>query len=257
MNSPRKRKKGILSSEFNRYLFQRQNFRNTALIDGDIIVYRVGFAAEKDGEVDTLANTLHSVKVSVNSISEKCRARNVRVFLSGRTNFRDEVATTAEYKGTRPDRKPYWYREIQEYLQRKYGAVVSEGIEADDLMAIEAQKDPDHNVICTLDKDLDCVPGWHFDWVKENLYWVDETEALRNFYKQMVTGDRIDNIVGLYRKGEKYAQKLLDAVDDPDEMARLVHQEYVKEFGKDADSRFQENQQLLWIIRNEQDVPQT
>lgn len=288
-----KQRSTTLKAEINKYLFKRKHFDNTVLIDGDIIVYRCGFAAEKaqyhlwdkngvflgtfqykremnefvksleegwtfekEIKVDNLANTLHSVKITVDSIIERCQAGYVRVFLTGSGNFREKVATTQTYKGTRPDAKPKWYDEIKRYLRSGYGAVTAEGIEADDLMGIEARKNTEKNVIASLDKDLDVVPGWHYNWVKDELYWVDEISALRNFWSQMITGDTIDNIAGIRGKGEKYAEKLLGEVDDPKKMEQLVYQEYQKAFGDNADHRFEENKQLLWILQDEQDIPE-
>ena len=32
--------------------------------------------------------------------------------------------------------------------------------------------------IATLDKDLDGCPGWHYNWVKDDMYYVSEVEAM-------------------------------------------------------------------------------
>lgn len=281
--------KGLIHHKITKYLNQRKHFSNVALIDGDILVYRCGFASEKNyrdvhdeqgnhittfrykrdadnflkehegfyvkerSVVDSLRNTLHTVKVTINTILERTRSGSYVVYLSGRTNFRNEVAKTAVYKGTRPGVKPQRYDQIRDYLLRAWRGVIVEGIEADDMMGIEARKSPNDRIIATLDKDLDVVPGLHYNWVNDDLYCVTEIEALRNFWKQMITGDTIDNIIGLYRKGPAYARKLLDNVDDPEKMRELVWQEYQDSLGDDAESRFNENMSLLWILQSEEE----
>jgi len=148
------------------------------------------------------------------------------------------------------------------------GAVVVEGMEADDRLSIEQMRDwycfrgskdneETHSkvcrtVICSLDKDLDNTPGWHYNWVKDNLYWIDEHEALTNFYCQMLTGDSVDNILGLYGVGK--SSTLLRNVrgcGSELDMFSLVREQYAKRFGNYEAKFFLENAQLLWMLREE------
>jgi 5'-3' exonuclease len=39
--------------------------------------------------------------------------------------------------------------------------------------------------------------GWHYNFIRNDKYLIDEYEAMQNFYKQLLTGDRVDNIIGL------------------------------------------------------------
>ena len=145
-----------------------------ALLDGDLICYSVGFASDKklyhvEGvsfqykkeakefcdtagipyesitstvTEEPLEYTLHSVKKLIESILEDTKATDCRIFLSGKTNFRDEVAVTKPYKGNRDDmHKPLHYQEIRDYLVNVWQAEVVEGMEADDSLSIEQYKD--------------------------------------------------------------------------------------------------------------------
>lgn len=139
---------------------------------------------------------------------------SVTVLLSGPGNFRDELATIKKYKGNRdPEHKPVYYQDIRDYLCKVWGAEVIEGHEADDECSIRARlHDTDAVVVCTVDKDLDQIPGHHYDYSKKVFYTVLPSEAEYLFWRQCISGDGVDNIQGLYRVGETVAQKKLDAI---------------------------------------------
>ena len=61
----------------------------TALIDGDIVTYTVGFAANEE----PLPNALHSVKIMIRSMLQVTGADSYRVFLTGDNYFRNDIAT--------------------------------------------------------------------------------------------------------------------------------------------------------------------
>jgi len=228
-----------------------------ALIDGDIIVYSCGFSAQKtrhivtfgdDGfglvgfdykkdcskftatldkegvsyevneetEAEPVENALHNAKVLIERILETTRAAACYVYLTGDDNFRDKIYT--EYKANRPDRKPVHYAALKKYLVSTYGAVVTYGCEADDALSIVQNQSYIDTIICTIDKDLDMVPGNHYNWKHDRLYEVDEITGTRTFYKQVLTGDMsVDNIPGLYKTtGVKASKKYKDYIDGLD-----------------------------------------
>ena len=92
----------------------------------------------------------------------------------------------------------------------KWAAVVTEGEEADDAIAIAATKYGDKAIMVSLDKDFDQIEGWHYNFVKRSKYYVTKEEGLNFFYRQILMGDRIDNIIGIYGIGEKKSAKLLE-----------------------------------------------
>ena len=246
--------------KFKRYLSTRKiGPPRTALIDGDILVYRIGFASEKDEEPDPIDKVLHSVKVYIQTIMDGAGANRKQLFLTGPGNFREEIATILPYKGNRENnKKPYHFDNIREYMIEYHDAIVSEGNEADDLLAIETyQNFLRHNgdqdkadvVLCSLDKDLDMVPGWHFNWNHERLYWVSEEQGIRTFYLQLLTGDRTDNIQGIPKIGPKKAEKILEGLNDPYEMYVASLKAYTKYYEDAAYEALLENARLLWMQR--------
>lgn len=232
-------------------------------IDGDIVVYRVGFAA--DANDDTLEDTLLATRAALQSIIDNSDGEQGIIYLtaSGTGNFRFAVASTAyPYKGNRKDAsKPRYYDEIRQYMIDEFDAQVQEDQEADDALAIAAVQQG--HGIATLDKDLNGVQGWHYNWVKEQRYYVTEDEANRFFYTQLLTGDSTDNIPSLFqRTGKKAMPKIkapLQDMQDPAEMYAYVKQVYmdaVEEKGMSSDetdvSRWLLQQgQCLWMRREE------
>jgi hypothetical protein len=162
---------------------------------------------------------------------------------------------------------PFWYESIRKYLVHFRGAEIITGMEADDKLSIEQWEDLRHceidstsepiTVLCSRDKDLDMVPGWHYSWGAGNqkekgVWWVDEITGLKSFYKQLLTGDSTDNIPGLFGVGKSSALlKHVDSCSTELEMYRLVKKEYVKRFGSYSEMFLKENSLLLWMLRTE------
>jgi 5'-3' exonuclease len=124
-------------------------------------------------------------------------------------------------------------------------------MEADDKLAIrqheltEEFKHKDNSVIVTLDKDLDQVIGWHYNFVKKEMYYMEQDEADLRFFKQFLTGDRIDNIQGVHGIGDKKSQKLLEDLSNKERWDCVV-----EHLGLD---RAIENGHLLYMLRSDDD----
>lgn len=257
----------------------------TALIDGDIIMHRVGNAASKrfftvegwkrkykrkaaaqefcdkkglphssivahkeaKGSVE---DVLEAVDFLIQKILRDVDCNNYRVFLSPKKNFRHEVAVTAPYKGNRADYlRPPFFDEIKDHLIYTWGAEMYPNIEADDAMGI-AQTDD--TIICSLDKDLLMIAGHHYNFANEEFQVVTYEEGMKHFYKQLLMGDKTDNIIGIHGIGPKTAETLLEGLSLP-EMECVVGFQYALAFDN-PEERMIENGKLLWIMREEDDV---
>ena len=236
-----------------------------ALIDGDIVVYRCGFAAEHttyilfDGEsdvpcglfesaaemkefikqheiedytverersVEPLSHALANVKSVMATILAEVGTDDYQVYLSQGKCFRDGIATIKEYKGNRKNApKPFHYQEIRDYLVNVYHAHVCNSIEADDALAL-AQGDD--TVICSIDKDLLQVPGNHYNWVRDEKILITPEVGLKKLYMQVLTGDGTDNIPGIRGLGPAKARKLLADATTKKEMSTICTQEWDK-----------------------------
>lgn len=235
------------------------------LIDADTIIYKAGFANEVSHyvyhthyrEVGTcnykkdipdnattigkerfpgpLRNALANAKSILERIINRKECNSYTIYVGGTGNFRYDLYP--DYKGERsPDSKPLQYEEIKRYLIKTWQAVEVNGEEVDDRVSIEQTRRHSDGFtdtcIVSIDKDLDNTEGWHYNYDKDELYYVPWQEALFNFYKQMLTGDRTDNIPGLPRVGSKTADKILEGWQTWDlpefDLANKVLAEYKK-----------------------------
>jgi hypothetical protein len=235
-----------------------------ALIDLDILPYSYGSLTFDDGALMPINLVQRMVDERIESIVRESGADNwVGYLTDSGSNFRLDVATILPYKGNRSGKsKPPLWEGLRNHLLKKYPDQVTEvsGIEADDQLAIDqyqaeaAQLAPGDTIICTIDKDLLMVPGWHYNPDTKKKIFVTEIEGLRSFYKQLLTGDSVDNIKGLFGVGK--ASKLLkkiDDMDDPVDMFKHVFDCYYDRFGLYAERFMQENGVLLWMLQSRED----
>lgn len=280
-----------------------------ALIDGDILTYRIGASVEprfykiflkdakengwinkirykKDAiawveeqgltldevefevvkEAEPYSHALHNLQATMDNIMSGSLADDFIVYLTGSDNFRETVATSFPYKGNRDrDDRPLYYQQLRDTLINDYGAVVIGGMEADDALSLAQWEDYKNipllmkeqdaqTIICTLDKDLNMVPGWHYDWVKDKRYWVDDDMGLYSFFNQLLTGDTNDNIIGIKGIGTRTADTILQRVIGDDRTVQEAAKDVLEVIrGKyreaEIEDRFEENAILLWMLR--------
>jgi hypothetical protein len=178
------------------------------------------------------------------------KADSYEAFLTGKGNFRYDIAKTAPYKGNRKDmKKPVHYDALRAYMVKRLGAVIVEGQEADDEVAIRMSAEPDKYLLVGVDKDLLQIPGWHHNPKTAETRYIDDFQAYKNFCLQLLTGDRIDNIPGLLGIGPKKAEKALKEATTQQELLQEVWKVYKeKEHGIEY---LTEQGQLLWLRRYE------
>lgn len=189
-------------------------------------------------------------------------------------NFRYKVATIQPYKGNREELNPVQkkcMKWLRERLIDKWKAIVVEGMETDDRVSIESNKDPMHTLTISNDKDDRQTPGWHW-WWESNLsycrkpYYVDPDEwgvlmlekntggktelfatGRYQIAYQMLTGDGIDNIPAVARGyGPVKCYEILKKShgDCPPEV--ITKQIYIDIYGeKEGQRRFEEVEQLV------------
>ncbi len=252
-----------------------------ALIDGDILVYKAAYATEytvydtEDGQEfrrkaeltgffmmnydeDEAEDYLAKAKprtvtepISVTSailqniitkISQATNANQIKILLSkSGPKFRDLVKYPVQYKGGRPP-KPANFEATYNLLASQPTTSLVSGIEVDDALGIMQNES---TVICSIDKDLLQIPGLHYNIDKETITTISERDGVYKFWHQMLTGDRVDNIIGLQGVGEKTATKLL-ADHGMDSWEGIVKGEYLKADRMDI---YEANKVLLKILR--------
>ena len=218
-----------------------------ALIDGDIIVYRVGFTTE---DLDVPLTCIRVIEM-VEDILRDVNATEYKIFLTEENDpnaFRKKIYP--EYKAQRKAAKPKWYKEIRDFLQVQYKAEICYEIEADDALGIEqtrAQQAGVESIVCSIDKDLKQIRGNHYNFVKKEFSVVTVEEALKYFYTQLLTGDSSDNIKGVYKCGPVKAAQILGSMDYVKDMFDIVRETY------NNDEEMLMNGRVLWIWKKPND----
>ena len=196
-------------------------------------------------------------KEMVENILSAVSATEYELWLSGPNNFRYNVYP--EYKANRIGAyRPKWERAVKNYLVAEWKANWSDGCEADDMVGVrQMDAPPETTIIAHIDKDIDMIPGWHYNWplirkgkvLREGVrYFVDEAEAEYNFYYQLIVGDKgTDNIPGLVGKGPVFAKKFLATIPRENWLKEILELYSCKE-------ELEMNAKCLWIWRKMDDI---
>ena len=219
------------------------------------------------GDEQGLIRAKHNIKSQIEGVETAITKRYPKrdtewtFVLTGGGQFRDVIATIRPYKGNRSTRpKPLLYHALREYLCEVWGAYIVKGYEADDEVAILQTEKP--GVLVHVDKDLMQVPGLHYvpgkGWAN-----LGEMQALRYFYRQVITGDSADNVGGVYKAGPARAKEVITKGMTEDQMIAACLLEYnasIAKYGEkcgyeDAARAYTENRELLWLVRKREDLP--
>ena len=220
-------------------------------IDADSIIYRI---ALKD---ITLDQAKKYYKEEIENIEWETCSSEIAVAIKGSGNFRYEIAE--DYKNNRkqqgeedPDPKLTERRKALNEYAYSLGHHKSDGCEADDIVSIWAQEALDaeeHFVIAHIDKDIDMVEGWHYNFNKETLYHTSKEQGHYKMCLQMLTGDSTDKIQGLVGVGIKTAEKILAKVPAV-EMLGKVQEAWEKAHPDDWQEKLEVCWNLLYMRRN-------
>lgn len=220
-----------------------------ALLDADTMAFRAA-AACKEESVSTALFTVDSIVTDALLCCDHGEAfyDKWQLYLTGSNNFRKGIATSHPYKGNRTTPKPEHLPAVRDHLVQKWGAVIAEGQEADDAIAIEATTLGDNCVMVSIDKDFKQIPGNHYNFVKREHFYVTQEDGLRFLYKQILIGDSTDNIIGLYGIGPKKADKMLEECTTEQDMYNVAVEAY------ESEERVIENARLLYLRRKENEL---
>jgi 5'-3' exonuclease len=232
-----------------------------AFIDGDVAYHASMWGAEN---IDQAKENLKSI---ISATHEDIFAEDYIIALGGPNNFREEFYS--EYKKS-PSRvksrnnKPSFADELKEWFftTKLYEnhRVIAVGYEADDLLriwsnqAIEAGID---FIVCSIDKDLNCIPGKHVG--RGPVYIITEEEADKHYWKQVLMGDSVDNIPGIPNIGTKKADAILESCDNKNKRKAAVIEAYKEHYGANWENYLLCNGRLIHIWRKMNDyfkIPQ-
>lgn len=220
------------------------------LIDSDSLLYKAGFVCNQPDQ-ENLA--CWQLDVLMKDILETTGADTYQCYLSGGANFRYDIYPL--YKGNRVDMvRPIHLQALRQHLVEKWGATITDGIEADDAVVIAQYAGAGDTAIAHIDKDIDMAAGKHYNFTKKIWYDVSEQEGMRWFFHQLILGDKADNIPGFDGKMRPaYPKKFqghcdfINESDNYDEMLAHVMTMY-----GDWD-KFNTSAGCLWMLRKEDD----
>lgn len=231
------------------------------LLDGDLIAYRASASCEPTKAKPFLEPPEVAIWRLNDMIERICIATNsseIECYLGGSDNFRYNIYPL--YKANRKDKpKPTYLEACREQLVTQYGSSIVNGIETDDMLGIRQTQLDGNSRICSLDKDLLMVPGQHFNWVNQEFKLVSPLDGLKTFYKQLILGDKSDNIPGFdgAMRGTcpKFIEKLqapIDSMIEEIDMYDHVFGVYFNWQGNDdIETILHRNASLLYILKEE------
>ena len=216
------------------------------LLDADSLLYKVGFSTEDVSASIAISRMATMVEeIIFDALSNTYE--EYHVFLSGSENYRKDI--DPEYKANRVGlQKPKHFDTLKQYLTQGWAATISAGNEADDEVCIKAYELSHECILAHIDKDLDQIPGKHYNYNKKEFYEIDEFSALYNFYTQLLTGDRVDNVKGITGIGPKKAAKLLADCQTETDLYAACSEAY-----KGDSEQLVRNGRLLYLQRKPND----
>lgn len=188
----------------------------TALIDADIVAFKAAAKVMDKFDGETVSDNRVAIREAEHILDQWTKFLKPSLILlcfscSSRKYFRHDIYP--EYKGNRRDlEKPPALSAVIEYLKSEYRYLEYAGLEADDVMGINAGNPKLVNpVIVSIDKDMQTIPGKFFNPdkmrrpLKQNLGMADLL-----MFKQAITGDSTDNYKGIPGVGTKKADLILE-----------------------------------------------
>jgi len=203
-------------------------------------------------------STKHDTRVVTRKIIEDTIADTFAdetyIAIKGKGNFRYDIYSG--YKSSRKDKLDDKLKErlndAHAYLVNDWSAVQSDGMEADDVVSIwsyEAREAEQDFVIAHIDKDINQVPGNHYNYNSKQIYFVDDEVADMNFCTQLLIGDNGDDIPKVKRGyGIKTAQKALAETTYDNRMDTVVD-EWQRLYGKGWEKQLNMVGNLIYMKR--------
>lgn len=200
--------------------------KTTLILDGDIIAYQSAASSEITVDFDCCGGLCcesypdlleDKIKaIILDWISPIKHFDNILIALTNKEkkNWRKDIYP--EYKANRKDvRKPELLVNAIEYLEENYNCISTAGLEADDVIGIEATTHEKGRIkiIVSTDKDFLQIPCRQLNPVTGKKLYPTTEKADWWHMIQTLAGDPVDNYKGVPRVGVKTATKILDNIE--------------------------------------------
>lgn len=190
------------------------------LIDADIFIYKAAINAQEVCNFGSWhvqqADLDKGIRLFENQVQSLCstlKCNNYILALSSDTNFRVEILPS--YKSNREGKNSPIIRDLLKDKVREHpSAKEIRGLEGDDILGIKLTdpNSPPYTVCCSIDKDLNTIPGTHYNWDRpdEGIYNITEETARKHHLFQTLVGDPVDGYKGCPGIGKLGALKILN-----------------------------------------------
>jgi DNA polymerase-1 len=232
---------------------------NLDLIDLDTLLFIVAYNQFSNGNKDQPELVSNHVREFIGTILLNTKASKCSMVyqIKGHSNYRKYFYP--DYKAKRPPEPEFItvWREIILDTFKELGAIGVKVIESDDVINIgyNRLKDKYNVIIVSADKDLNQIPGEHYNPRTHKKYTVSESEALTNLYIQVLAGDFSDDVNGIEGIGAKWntntctfdaprARKILQT----DSITRACHEAYRKVYNDTWYSEYTKAKFLVTLL---------
>jgi hypothetical protein len=178
------------------------------------------------------------------------------IYCGGKDNFRYNLCPNYKANRKAPPEDANLFRPLMQKIIDEGLAIPSDGMEADDMVRIKSTELASLNkefTVVHIDKDLDCIPGKHYNPRKQEFYEIDVDTADLLYWTQMLKGDPTDNLPGLPKVGPKKAEAMLKGVPMGRRKSRVLAA-YRAKYGRvDWKEKLLETANGIHILRSEGD----
>jgi 5'-3' exonuclease len=256
-----------------------------AIIDGDVLCYhacrprweitarkvgdrsvvalddngkRIPLEYTKEDDQKYLMDSWENLKKDLVKLMDKVYCDHYLMAVKSPTNYRADMYP--EYKLNRhidPSLQNKFVPVLRKLAVLEELAIEATGREADDLLrmwAEQAREAGDPYVICSIDKDLRCIPGEHYIMDKRNEFLtIDDATACRFYYEQLLKGDPTDNIPGVRGVGDKTATKILRPYTTVSEFQEQIVDQYMQAYGDEWKDMLLSNAKMIHLQKHTDD----
>ena len=217
------------------------------LVDADTLIFASAVTS------DTLEEAQDKFKWTYKSLMTDLQSKfdidGCYVFSGSKGNFRKLI--TPNYKANRKKQDlPEHLFDLHDYVKRAYNSIVGYGVETDDKIASYWQRASDNVgrdnvVIVAVDKDYRQFPCLFYNYKKKELEDITESEAMFNFYEQMIVGDTADNVNYCKGYGKSWFSKNCTVGDSQYVLSKTVYSVFKTLYKSKANRYYAECYHLL------------
>jgi 5'-3' exonuclease len=223
-----------------------------AIMDLDTLPYIFGWTHE-DVEMG-----MRAIDGWLISVMDYLKVSESVGFIKGVDNFR--LINDPNYKSKRKDSIAPDIRARIDRLYEYLMEIATESVdaEADDYCSIQMYQelsDGKNPVVVHVDKDLNQIPGWHYNPKKNDAYFVLPEEGYTVMIKQLLSGDYTDGVVGIPGRGPAWAEKVfMEYQRELSGILEFVYSVYRRELKGNAQAAFVNTANHIFIRTNLEDL---